>query len=427
MDRIDASRWTRRGAIGGVAAAAATACASPSGEGAESPVERAEFFPIGGIEQFVVIRGGNSRNPALLFVHGGPGNAMSPFLSVFASWEEHFTVINWDQRGAGKTFGRNQSETQSITPEQITKDAIEIAEHARKALGKDKLILCGHSMGALLGWRVAQARPDLFHAFVGTGQLFNYERTLLMQAGQPASRPRQQATPPRLKRWPTHSACRSTIYVVPARYEDGLSQGKMTSPTLRRFNSPLLAKRQHLPKRAHGSTAQRRTTATGSPMLDFMLNYDIAREGMTTRIPVMIAQGHEDRIAPPQLAREFVDALKAPRKRFVEISGGHFACFTIPQNLSQRCSRPAPIYGIRLGPPAKDRRWDANGGFRRVARFGQLPERQLRSHQVTRNIAAVWACWSIPVDQDLPELLRWNRSRTDSGVCPAGPEFSPIG
>ena len=67
----------------------------------------AGFVPIGGIEQWVSIRGENRDNPAIVIVHGGPGVANSAFQNTYQGWEKCFTVIQWDQRGAGKTFGRS--------------------------------------------------------------------------------------------------------------------------------------------------------------------------------------------------------------------------------------------------------------------------------------------------------------------------------
>jgi predicted alpha/beta-fold hydrolase len=70
-------------------------------------VDEAQYVQIGGIDQFISIRGEDSSNPIILFLHGGPANAQSPFLQEFVPWEKYFTVVNWDQRGSGKTYGKN--------------------------------------------------------------------------------------------------------------------------------------------------------------------------------------------------------------------------------------------------------------------------------------------------------------------------------
>src|SRR5262249_43258652 len=113
-----------------------------------------------------------------LFLHGGPGDATNPWgYLAFRSWLRDFTVVQWDQRGAGRTLGKSGPDiARTITLERMTQDGVELAEYLRKTLQKDKLILVGHSWGSLLGTLVSKARPDLFYAFVGTGQVADQTR-----------------------------------------------------------------------------------------------------------------------------------------------------------------------------------------------------------------------------------------------------------
>jgi pimeloyl-ACP methyl ester carboxylesterase len=131
---------------------------------------------IGGIPQWINVRGKDRANPVLLFVHGGPASPAMPSLWQFQRpLEDFFTVVHWDQRGAGKTHRGNDpaSVADSIRIECYVDDAIEVAEHVRKRLGKQKLILAGHSWGTVVGMKTALKRPDLFHAYVGIGQVIN--------------------------------------------------------------------------------------------------------------------------------------------------------------------------------------------------------------------------------------------------------------
>src|SRR4030042_3998239 len=137
------------------------------------------FVSIGGIEQWSVIQGQDINNPVILFLHGGPAEAQSPFLKEFIPWTKSFTIINWDQRGSGRTFGKNGLSTPGMNVERMSQDAIEIAEYACKRLKKSKVILVGHSWGAILGLHVIKRRPDLFYAFVGTGFPVSWEQSLL--------------------------------------------------------------------------------------------------------------------------------------------------------------------------------------------------------------------------------------------------------
>lgn len=137
-------------------------------------VNESGFIPIGGIDQWISIRGQNAHNPVVVFLHGGPTEAQSPLLAEFRHWKHAFTVLNWDQRGSGRTFGTYGAATPGMeTPQaafdRLTEDAIEVAEYARRRLRKRKAILVGQFWGAAFGLRVVKERSDLFYPYVGTG------------------------------------------------------------------------------------------------------------------------------------------------------------------------------------------------------------------------------------------------------------------
>jgi pimeloyl-ACP methyl ester carboxylesterase len=91
---------------------------------------------------------------------------------LFAPWEEHFTVVQWDQRGASRTL-RNSGPAvaPTLTVDRMAQDGVELADYLRKHLAKDKIILVAHSFGSIIGLRMVQTMPDLFDAHVGTGQM----------------------------------------------------------------------------------------------------------------------------------------------------------------------------------------------------------------------------------------------------------------
>ena len=134
-------------------------------------IDRMLFVPLGGIDQWISIRGENrAANPVLLVVHGGPGEAQWPQAEIYKPWEKSFTVVQWDQRGAGHTFGRYGTKTPDVTLDRIFKDGVELAEYLCRELGKKKIIVLGHSWGSLVATRMIQVLPDLFAAYIGTGQ-----------------------------------------------------------------------------------------------------------------------------------------------------------------------------------------------------------------------------------------------------------------
>ena len=131
---------------------------------------------LGGTRQVVNVRGADRDNPILVFVHGGPGAVEMPIAWAFQRpWEDWFTVVQYDQRGAGRSFalGDPQALAPTLTLERYRDDAIELIEILRARYGKRKVFLLGHSWGSLVGLAVAQKRPDLLHAYVGMGQIID--------------------------------------------------------------------------------------------------------------------------------------------------------------------------------------------------------------------------------------------------------------
>src|SRR5687768_3241099 len=118
-----------------------------------NPVDEGRYVALGGVEQWITIRGEDRSNPVVLFLHGGPGDATNPWsYAVFRPWLKHFTVVQWDQRGAGRTLGRNgSSSARSVTIPRLTQDGIQLAELLRATLQKEKIIIVGHSWGSILG------------------------------------------------------------------------------------------------------------------------------------------------------------------------------------------------------------------------------------------------------------------------------------
>jgi pimeloyl-ACP methyl ester carboxylesterase len=131
---------------------------------------------IGGIDQWINVRGQDRSNPVIVFIHGGPASPLMPTIWQFQRpIEEYFTVVTYDQRGAGKTFRANDPASigDTLHIDRYVDDAIEVVEHVRKRYHKDKVILMAHSWGTVIGMAAALKRPDLFQAYVGIGQVIN--------------------------------------------------------------------------------------------------------------------------------------------------------------------------------------------------------------------------------------------------------------
>ena len=182
--------------IAALLAAAAAAAAAPDGataqtvgpEGARAVatyrqadlargVNTRGFVEIGGIRQWISVQGRTPDAPLLLFLHGGPGLSTGPSSWYFlAPWEDYFTVVQWDQRGAGKTFAANPpgAGTAPLSVEQSIADSEAVVLHLRATYGPHKIVLVGYSWGSIIGLTLAQRHPDWFSAYVGIGQFIDF-------------------------------------------------------------------------------------------------------------------------------------------------------------------------------------------------------------------------------------------------------------
>ncbi|WP_132999874.1 alpha/beta fold hydrolase [Luteimonas arsenica] len=141
-------------------------------------VQSLEKVRLGGIEQWISIRGADRDNPVLLYLHGGPAQPMMPASWTFQrAWEDYFTVVQWDQRASGKTYRASDpvEVADTIRIERYVDDALELIALLRERFGKDKVVVLGHSWGTIVGMEVLLQRPEWLHAYVGLGQVISVE------------------------------------------------------------------------------------------------------------------------------------------------------------------------------------------------------------------------------------------------------------
>ncbi|MES0490370.1 MAG: alpha/beta hydrolase [Leptospirales bacterium] len=139
----------------------------------ENSIATIETLDIGNIKQQMMFRGVDSSNPVLLILHGGPGMPLIGYSRhVTEKLENHFVVVSWEQRGAGKLYDQDiPLETMNI--EQFVVDTIEVIEYLKNRFGVSSVYVCGLSWGAIVGPMTASRRPDLVKAYIGVGQMTN--------------------------------------------------------------------------------------------------------------------------------------------------------------------------------------------------------------------------------------------------------------
>jgi pimeloyl-ACP methyl ester carboxylesterase len=298
------------------------AITSPTG------IDEGAFVPIGGIDQWITIRGQDRDNPVLLVLHGGPGDATNPWtFAMFAPWEDRFTVVQWDQRGAGRTLGRNGPQIgPTMTIDRMAQDGIELADYLRHHLNKSKIIIVAHSFGSIIGLKMVRARPDLFSAYVGTGQVA--DETKNYYAAYDALLKKARATG-------NQQALAELTHAGPPPYETGDGY-RVQWKWANRFEGAdqFLNERIGLALVAPGGSVRDFNTAvdgerlSGERLVPQANSATSADLGLDFAIPIFFFQGAEDFTTPTALAHQYLDALKAPQKAFVPIEGGgHFAMF----------------------------------------------------------------------------------------------------
>lgn len=146
------------------------------GEPLPGSVAELVTLPMNGGNQSLMIRGADVNNPVLLYLSGGPGQSSLPFPRVmFQDIEHDFIMVGWDQRGTGKSYAAMDAET--LTPEQAVADTIAVTDYLRERFDEEKIYLLGESWGTLLAVMAAQARPDLYHAVISSGQMVDVADT----------------------------------------------------------------------------------------------------------------------------------------------------------------------------------------------------------------------------------------------------------
>jgi pimeloyl-ACP methyl ester carboxylesterase len=279
------------------------------------------YIPIGGIGQWVTVKGDNRANPVVLVLHGGPGAAFSPFDdSAFRQWRRNFTVVQWDQRGAGRTFSHNggTSIEPTMTIDRMVQDGIEVSEYITDHLHKQKIVLFGGSWGSLLGVNMVMKRPDLFCSYVGTAQVVRfdfrsiYERVLAMAkaaSDQAAIKDLTAIGPPP---WNSFQTFMTLIRWV------GAYESKRATP----LNMSVSAEYGSSQEREDWGAAMTFSVQHffGKDLSGPIVKFDLPALGTDWKVPVFIVQGEDDLRAPPDLAREYFDSIRAPRKEFFLVS-----------------------------------------------------------------------------------------------------------
>lgn len=288
---------------------------------------------INGIRQYIQIRGADKKAPLMLFLHGGPGGSMAGLCHVMQpEWEHHFTVVNWDQRNACKTYLANKSNaaaiSQSGTLEDYMADIDAVIAYLHTVYDFEKNILMGFSWGSLIGAEYAKRHGETVSHYIGVGQFIHYidglhyscEWLRKVVKDAPADVEKINAfensipDPPQMT--PAFMNSLQEFSMLGAKYiaKDGRAfpiKSLLTSPFLR-FGEKMAM--------VHGNPK------LFSGTYQTMLSHDF-RNNLHFDMPVLFVSGDEDFVCPNELLAQHFGQITAPRKKNVVISKATHTCF----------------------------------------------------------------------------------------------------
>ena len=288
---------------------------------------------INGIRQYIQIRGADKNAPLMLFLHGGPGGSMAGLCHVMQpEWEHHFTVVNWDQRNACKTYLANKSNaaaiSQSGTLEDYMADIDAVIAYLHTVYDFEKIILMGFSWGSLIGAEYAKRHGETVSHYIGVGQFIHYidglhyscEWLRKVVKDAPADVEKINAfensipDPPQMT--PAFMNSLQGFSMLGAKY---IAKDGRAFPIKSLLTSPFL------------KFGEKMAMVRGNPKLfsgtyQTMLSHDF-RNNLHFDMPVLFVSGDEDFVCPNELLAQHFGQITAPQKKNVVISKVTHTCF----------------------------------------------------------------------------------------------------
>jgi pimeloyl-ACP methyl ester carboxylesterase len=302
-----------------------------------------EKVNLGGHEQWISIRGYSADNPVLLYLSGGPGQSDLPFSrAILEDLARDFVVVGWDQRGTGKSYPALDP-VSTLTLERAIADTAELTEYLCERFDESKIYLLGESYGSFLGVLTVERYPQLYHAFIGSGQMVDpleTTRRLHQEVLDYAARTGDEDLAAQMREFgepPYHNALANAFVMG---YYDALAT-PYTPPRA------YVEKGQAANLGPWGILASEYTVMEKlgvlrglmdlfAVMWPQMLGIDFRQHVQTLAVPVYILDGEHELDARRDLALEWFDRLKAPRKRLYTLeNAGHSVAFERFEALSQ--------------------------------------------------------------------------------------------
>lgn len=306
-------------------------------------IDSLEAVPINGINEWIQVRGQDVNNPILLWIHGGPGIAFIPLSADFQDpWEKYFTVVEWDQRGAGKTLGSNDRDLQRRTwnVPQMEADTLTVVNYLRKRFNRQKIFVVGHSWGSVLGLWIAREHPDVLYAYVGTGQVVSFSQNEKAAYDDALQQARSIHNAQAIKELEAIAP-----YPRPNLSDEAVGVAKG-------WEHQLLGPPPGVPNFTDGSHIIKtlvstpeysliddvdfiRGMAISRAMLPEVMPIDLTQLGPDFQVPVFFFEGKHDPYCRSSLILDYFQTMHDPQKQLVWFDrSGHFPFFEEPQKFT---------------------------------------------------------------------------------------------
>jgi pimeloyl-ACP methyl ester carboxylesterase len=296
-------------------------------EGASAPIDEGFFADVRGAPQWITLRGADRSNPPLMMIFG-PGASFTRMAPFFAPWERDFTLVQWDQPGGGATFARNGEAPLSL--DRLAADAAAVGEIACERLGAAKLVVLGVSGGSIVALMLAQARPDLVAAFVGTGQIVHWGRQaalgyrLALAAAQArgdaaAVGALETAGPPPYADLASEMAAATHVNVMTEAEQAAFAA--LDPATAAALAAPPAGAR-YVPEGLELPEPRMRGAAAFAALRGEIAAFDAWALGLQFQVPMVFLQGDADLYTPTAEVADYVAALQAPHVDLQLIAGG---------------------------------------------------------------------------------------------------------
>lgn len=317
-----------------------------------SRVEEGRFVRVHGVDQWITIRGDDRRNPPILILPG-PGAGMCVLAPFFATWEKTFSVVQWDQPRAGATHARHGGRTPGeYTMSRLANDGVAVAEWASRQLEDRKLALVAFSGGTIVALHLIRKRPELFSAYVGSGQFvhwgqqdaLSYARVLAQaratRDAKAIAELERIGAPPYPDTATDAIKAKYSVALTPAEAAAFVSLPEAVAADIRKPPADAI----YVPQRARPYTDGRAVaTAAYDAIRDEILAFDAERLGLDFPLPMIFLQGELDACTVSSVVEEYAARIRAPHKAYVSIPGaGHSPWIMREQYLSALQVRVIP-------------------------------------------------------------------------------------